>query len=155
MNMSVLSHVSVGTTTEKFPDMLKCYDAFMKELGAKRIVVVTTDGTHLSDVASATDSTNFAGVGYGKYFPEFWVQLPHDKNDAPASPGNGTHVAFACKSADQVKRVYDAAILHGAKDNGKPGPRLEYSDKYYGAYFVDPVGNKMEASTYFQRGRAV
>jgi hypothetical protein len=89
-------------------------------------------------------------VAYGKCYPEFWVGLPHD-NSKPASAGNGTHVAFHCSSKRLVDQVYNVAIAKGAKCNGPPGPRAEYSEKYYGAFFIDHCGNKMEA-TFFDMG---
>ena len=146
--MSIISHVSVGTTRDKFAQMVDCYDAVMLELGAKRKMMINSEGSHVPVTASITD--NIVAVAYGKYYPEFWVQLPHDtaKN---ASAGNGVHVAFNCRSADQVQRAYEAAIQHGAQDNGPPGPRPEYSDKYYGAFFVDPFGNKVEV-VFFDMG---
>ena len=145
--MSIMSHVSVGTTSEKFPEMIECYDAFMKELGAKRQMTILTDGTHLQ-TTTIEDMSKLAGVAYGKYYPEFWIQLPHDKNGDPATVGNGTHFAFNCRSAEQVKRVYQAALNNGAVDNGKPGPRPDYSDKYYGGFFKDPYGNRLEAGEF-------
>ena len=38
-----------------------------------------------------------------------------------------------------------AAVAAGARDNGAPGVRSEYSDTYYAAYVVDPNGNNIEA----------
>lgn len=140
--MSIISHVSIGTSAEKFPEMLVCYDALMAELGAKRIMMVSTDGSKVP-VASA-DTANLAAVAYGKHFPEFWVTLPAEPT-AAASAGNGTHIALQCSSNDMVRRVYDAAVGNGAADNGEPGLRAEYSAKYYGGFFVDPMGNKIEA----------
>jgi uncharacterized glyoxalase superfamily protein PhnB len=89
-------------------------------------------------------------VAYGKYYPEFWVGLPLDTS-TPASAGNGTHVAFACSSKNMVDQVYNVAIAKGAKCNGPPGPRPAYSAQYYGGFFIDPCGNKMEA-TFFDMG---
>ena len=158
--MSIVSHISVGTTKEQFPAMLQCYDAIAKELGAKRTMMVAQDGTHLdvknynntntNSTTPAVENNNLAGVAYGKWYPEVWVQLPDDKTQ-PATAGNGVHVAFFCSSQAQVDRVYQAAMANGATDNGKPGPRPEYSDKYYGAFFIDPCGNKLEA-TFFDMG---
>ena len=132
----------------------------MEELGSKRQMAVRADGTHVDDPSTvtmedvaSTHENPVIGMAYGKYFPEFWIQLPNDKN-ATASAGNGTHVAFSCKSAEQVQRVYQAAIENGAVDNGKPGPRTEYSDKYYGAFFIDPMGNKLEAGEWWVRFKA-
>ena len=47
-----------------------------------------------------------------------------------------------------VDAAYEVAIAKGAKCNGPPGPRPEYGEPYYGAYFIDHQGNKMEATFY-------
>ena len=146
--MSIVSHVSVGTSPEKLEEMILCYDAFLAELGAKRQMVVAKDGSKLEN--NTADFQNIVAVAWGKYYPEVWVQFPHDEKET-ASPGHGMHLAFHCSSQLQVQRVYQAAIEHGATDNGKPGPRPEYSDKYYGAFFKDPFGNKLEA-VFFDMG---
>jgi predicted lactoylglutathione lyase len=78
------------------------------------------------------------------------VTLPEDTTKE-ACAGNGAHYAFACRNKAQVDEVYRVAILHGATCNGPPGPRPQYSDKYYGAFFIDPCGNKLEA-TYYDLG---
>jgi Glyoxalase/Bleomycin resistance protein/Dioxygenase superfamily len=96
------------------------------------------------DGTGSSSSPVVVAVGYGKYYPEFWVGLPHDKGEASA--GNGTHIAFQCSSKSLVDQVYKVAMAKGCKCNGPPGPRAEYSDKYYGAFFIDHRGNKMEAT---------
>ena len=40
-------------------------------------------------------------------------------------------------------------MAKGARDGGKPGPRLEYGPTYYGAFVFDADGNKIEAC-YFE-----
>ena len=140
--MSIVSHVSVGSTKEKMPDMLKLYDGFMAKLGATRKMAIDSDGNHSEDL----HATNLVAVAYGKYYPEVWVSLPHDQKEATA--GNGVHFAFACRNQAQVDEVYKAAIENGATCNGPPGPRPQYSDNYYGAFFIDPCGNKLEAIFY-------
>jgi catechol 2,3-dioxygenase-like lactoylglutathione lyase family enzyme len=59
--------------------------------------------------------------------------------------GGPIHVAFAADSRQQVDEFYTAAIDAGARDNGEPGIRPEYSDGYYGAFVLDPDGNNVEA----------
>lgn len=143
--MSIVSHISVGSSKEKMGEMLKLYDGFMLKLGASRKMAIDTEGNHCDDLARS----DVVAVAYGKYYPEVWVTLPHDGEEA--SPGNGAHFAFNCRSQAQVDEVYKAAIENGATCNGPPGPRPQYSDKYYGAFFIDPCGNKLEA-TFFDMG---
>ena len=83
-------------------------------------------------------------LAFGKGYPEFWVQIPFDKQ--PMSTGNGVHFGFVAKSISQVEAFYRLAIELGAKCNGKPGPRPDYGEPYYGCFVIDPEGNKIEAS---------
>jgi hypothetical protein len=82
-------------------------------------------------------------VGYGAAAPEFWIQRPLDQRSASA--GNGTHVAFTAKNQKAVHAFHEAALAAGAKDEGAPGPRPEYSPDYYCAFVRDSEGNKIEA----------
>lgn len=61
------------------------------------------------------------------------------------------HVAFAADEREQVDAFFEAALAAGATDNGAPGPRPEYSDRYYGAFVLDPDGYNIEAVYYFER----
>lgn len=83
-------------------------------------------------------------LAFGKGYPEFWVQIPFDKQ--PMSAGNGVHFGFVATSKQQVESFYQKAISLGASCNGKPGPRPEYGEPYFGCFVVDPEGNKIEAS---------
>ena len=44
-----------------------------------------------------------------------------------------------------MDRFHEAAVKAGGKDNGKPGPRKEYHENYYGAFVLDPDGHNIEA----------
>jgi catechol 2,3-dioxygenase-like lactoylglutathione lyase family enzyme len=61
-------------------------------------------------------------------------------------PGKVTaHIAFQVNQRERVDAFYQAAIAAGGKDNGKPGPRPQYSANYYGAFVLDPDGYNVEA----------
>jgi catechol 2,3-dioxygenase-like lactoylglutathione lyase family enzyme len=60
-------------------------------------------------------------------------------------PGAGVHVAFTAPNRAAVDAFYDAGLAAGGKDNGKPGPRLDYGPRYYAAFLYDPDGNNVEA----------
>lgn len=47
--------------------------------------------------------------------------------------------SFGCQA------FHAEALKAGAKDNGKPGLRPDYSANYYGAFVIDPDGNNVEA----------
>ena len=150
----IISHVSVGTND--IAASARFYDAVMPAIGSKRIMTIyqRTDpaegedamfkemGTATSPTTCDADKCQAVAVAYGKYAPEFWIQMTLDRN--PATPGNGTHFAFSGKNQAMVRAWYDAAIAAGAKDNGPPGPRPQYGKQYYGAFAIDPDGNKIE-----------
>ena len=51
-------------------------------------------------------------------------------------------VAFLADSRATVDAAHTAALAAGGTCEGPPGPRPEYHEHYYGAYFRDPDGNK-------------
>jgi catechol 2,3-dioxygenase-like lactoylglutathione lyase family enzyme len=61
--------------------------------------------------------------------------------------GAPLHVAFGAESVEQVEAFHEAALAAGATDNGAPGLRPEYSERYYGAFVIDPDGHNIEAVT--------
>ena len=56
-----------------------------------------------------------------------------------------SHIAFRVSSRELVDAFYAAAIGAGAKNNGKPGTRPNYSEKYYACFILDPDGHNIEA----------
>ena len=120
---SILSHVSLGTN--QFARAKPFYDAVLATLGVGCLM--------------GWD----CGAGYGRKFPEFWIQLPHDQQRATA--GNGVHVCFLAESVEQVKAFHAKALELGGTDDGAPGYRKEYADNYYAAFVRDLDGNKIEA----------
>ncbi|MEP7239813.1 MAG: VOC family protein [Devosia sp.] len=75
-------------------------------------------------------------VGMGDDFAYLWISA--------GDPGH-VHLAFRCATRKQVDEFYAEAMKAGGKDNGKPGPRTEYSEHYYAAYVLDPDGHNIEA----------
>lgn len=71
---------------------------------------------------------------------DFWIS--ESKKMAPM------HVAFRAKSKKQVQDFYAAALKAGAKDNGAPGYRKDYSPGYYAAFVYDSAKNNIEAVWY-------
>ncbi len=59
--------------------------------------------------------------------------------------GAPVHIAFGADSIEQVHAFHAAALAAGGTDNGAPGPRPEYSERYYGAFVLDPDGHNIEA----------
>jgi catechol 2,3-dioxygenase-like lactoylglutathione lyase family enzyme len=71
-------------------------------------------------------------------FADFAISLEH-------AAGTATHIAFAADSRELVDAFHAAALAAGGRDNGAPGLRPEYSERYYGAFVLDPDGNNIEA----------
>jgi catechol 2,3-dioxygenase-like lactoylglutathione lyase family enzyme len=55
------------------------------------------------------------------------------------------HLAFAATDFAQVEGFHRAGLAAGGRDNGAPGPRLQYSPGYHGAFLLDPDGHNVEA----------
>ncbi len=73
----------------------------------------------------------------------FCLCPPYDGQ--PATPGNGTMIAFRAADAAQVRRFHAAGLAHGGRDAGAPGLREDYGPQFYVAYLRDPDGNKLAA----------
>lgn len=54
------------------------------------------------------------------------------------------HLAFVAERREQVDEFYHASLAAGAKDNGPPGIRPEYSGTYYAAFVIGPDGHNIE-----------
>ncbi|RMW95395.1 VOC family protein [Allofranklinella schreckenbergeri] len=123
---SILSHVSLGTN--RFAEAVAFYDQVLATLGIGRVMDV---------------SDEFPAIAYGRAYPEFWIQAPHDGQ--PAQTANGVHIAFFAATAEQVHAFHAAALAAGGSDDGAPGPRPHYGKEYYGCFVRDLDGHKIEA----------
>jgi len=83
-------------------------------------------------------------VGFGKKYPEFWINLRADA----VQPSSGAHVCFRARSPDMVDAFHAAAVAAGGASDGAPGLRSQYGDGYYTAFIRDPDGNRIEAVTF-------
>jgi catechol 2,3-dioxygenase-like lactoylglutathione lyase family enzyme len=82
-------------------------------------------------------------IGFGKRYPEFW--LNYRPALVPAPEDTGAHVCLRAPSDDAVRAFHAAALARGCRDAGAPGPRQAAMTTYYGAFIFDPDGNKVEA----------
>ena len=89
-----------------------------------------------------------ATAGFGKRYPEFWVNLRPDRAGEPTD--SGAHVCLRARNVEAVDGFFAAAIAHGGERDGPPGTRPEYSDTYYAAFIRDPDGNRVEAVTFIE-----
>ena len=67
------------------------------------------------------------------------------QRSATGQPPTRVHVAFRAKNRGEVDAFYKAALAAGARENGPPGLRPDYSESYYACFVLDPDGNNIEA----------
>jgi catechol 2,3-dioxygenase-like lactoylglutathione lyase family enzyme len=90
-----------------------------------------------------------AELGYGEPYRGAnlleWEDLAisEARDDRPAT--RNLHLALVASSRAQVDAWWEAMTAAGHPDDGKPGPRPQYSPTYYGAFVLDPDGNSLEA----------
>jgi catechol 2,3-dioxygenase-like lactoylglutathione lyase family enzyme len=87
-----------------------------------------------------------ATVGFGKTYPEFWINLRTGLASQPAD--SGAHVCFRARSTELVDAFHAAALAAGGGDDGAPGLRPQHGAGYYAAFIRDPDGNRIEAVTF-------
>jgi catechol 2,3-dioxygenase-like lactoylglutathione lyase family enzyme len=92
------------------------------------------------------DREHTAGFGRrGKPHSEFWLNAR--PRMAAVSPDSGIHICLRTKSPDAVRAFHDAALAHGGRSDGVPGPRPEYSPAYFAAFIRDLDGHLIEVVT--------
>jgi catechol 2,3-dioxygenase-like lactoylglutathione lyase family enzyme len=85
-------------------------------------------------------------VGFGKRYPEFWLNLRRDLQPAPED--TGVHICLRARSEEDVRAFHRIALEQGGRNDGEPGPRQAAMTTYYGAFIRDLDGNKVEAVTF-------
>ncbi|HET7885292.1 MAG TPA: VOC family protein [Bradyrhizobium sp.] len=90
--------------------------------------------------------TRPATIGFGKAYPEFWINLRPDM--APVAADSGNHICLRAKSTGDVDAFHQAALKAGGTSDGAPGLRPHERVKYYAAFVRDPDGNRVEAVTF-------
>ena len=87
-----------------------------------------------------------AAIGYGKKYPEFWINRRSEM--MPVAQDSGVHICLRAVSTGVVDAFHAAALAGGGTSDGEPGPRAEYNERYYAAFVRDPDGNRIEAVTF-------
>lgn len=91
-----------------------------------------------------------AAVGFGKKYPEFWINLRPESS--PENVNSGNHICLRAPSEESVLAFYDAALAHGGSCSGPPGVRKAELRPYFAAFILDPDGHKIEAATFPSSG---
>jgi catechol 2,3-dioxygenase-like lactoylglutathione lyase family enzyme len=122
----MIDHVSVGVGD--LERAAQFYEAALVPLGLSRLV------------------TRPATIGFGKAYPEFWINLRAGK--AQVAPDNGVHICLRAKSTGEVDAFHAAALKAGGRSDGAPGLRPHDRVRYYAAFVLDPDDNRIEAVTF-------
>ncbi len=85
-------------------------------------------------------------VGFGKKFPEFWLNA-RPKMTA-INDDTGGHICLRASSKEAVITFYERAVEMGGRSDGEPGDRQGELTGYFGAFIRDPDGNKIEAASF-------
>jgi catechol 2,3-dioxygenase-like lactoylglutathione lyase family enzyme len=90
--------------------------------------------------------TRPAMVGFGKAYPELWINLRIGMQRL--SPDNGVHICLRAKSVADVDVFHAEALAAGGTSESAPSLRPHERVRYYAAFIVDPDGNRIEAVTF-------
>lgn len=119
-----IDHVSVGSN-----DIARARGFYLAALTPLGLRIVAEEAGRSCDFGTS-------GIAFS-------IETPVDGR--AASPGNGVHVCFKAADRAQVKAFHAAALAAGGRDAGAPGLRPHYGEAYFGAFVLDPDGNKIEA----------
>ena len=122
----MIDHVSVGV--HDLERAARFYEPTLAALGLTRLV------------------TRPATIGFGKAYPEFWINLRAAMSQVPHE--SGTHICLRATTTAEVDAFHTAALASGGLSDGPPGLRPHDRVRYYAAFVLDPDGNRIEAVTF-------
>jgi len=123
MKMRHFDHIDLRV--KDFQQAMKFYEKLLPALGFTRDRSDDTWGTFYST---------------GKDKPSEFFGFTEDRHHQP----NGTRISFWADNREEVDRI--AALVREIGGKNLEGPEVcaEYSPGYYGFFFEDPDGNKLE-----------
>ena len=122
----MIDHISVGVSD--LDRGARFYEAALAALGLSRLV------------------SRPATVGFGKTYPEFWINLRTGM--AKVAPESGVHICLRARTIEEVDAFHAAALSAGGLSDGAPGLRPHDRVSYYAAFVLDPDGTRIEAVTF-------
>ncbi|MEP6837498.1 MAG: VOC family protein [Bradyrhizobium sp.] len=122
----MIDHISVGVAD--LDRAAHFYEATLAALGLSRLV------------------TRPATIGFGKNYPEFWINLRAGMS--AVAPESGAHICLRARTTGDVDAFYAAALATGGLSDGAPGLHPHDRVRYYAAFVIDPDGNRIEAVTF-------
>ena len=126
----MIDHVSVGVAD--LERAARFYETTLAPLGLSRVV------------------TRPATIGFGRNYPEFWINLRADM--IPVPKDTGAHICLRAKTSGEVDAFHAAGLQAGGRSDGAPGLRPHDRVRYYAAFVIDPDGNRIEAVTFPRDG---
>jgi catechol 2,3-dioxygenase-like lactoylglutathione lyase family enzyme len=126
----MIDHVSIAVSDIERSAVF--YERTLKPLGLTRLV------------------SRPAMVGFGKAYPELWINLRSGM--AHLAPDSGAHLCLRARSTTEVDGFHAAALAAGGISESAPSLRPHERVRYYAAFIVDPDGNRIEAVTFLQEG---
>ena len=124
----MIDHVSIAV--RDLEASARVYDRILAPLGLTRLV------------------ERPATIGFGKRYPEFW--LNHRPDMAAVAADCGSHVCLRAASTQAVDAFHAAALAAGGDSDGAPGERPQHGEGYYAAFVRDLDGNRIEAVTFLK-----
>lgn len=119
----MIGYVTLGTND--LERATRFYDALLHPLGIRRL----------------WNSSTMASWGPSREHTALTIAVPFDGLNPTV--GNGVMVALKMETREQVDALHGLALELGAVGEGDPGPRGTHG--FYGAYFRDLDGNKLNA----------
>jgi len=124
----VIDHVSLPV--RDLERSTKFYESVLSKIGFKKLVEMP------------------ATVGFGRKYPELWLNHRPEMNERGID--DGFHVCLRARTVDAVQAFHEAAIAADGESDGAPGPRPQYSAGYYAAFIRDLDGNRLEVVTFVE-----
>jgi catechol 2,3-dioxygenase-like lactoylglutathione lyase family enzyme len=122
----MIDHISVGVSD--LERSARFYAAALAPLGLSRLI------------------TRPATIGFGKSYPEFWINFRAGM--APVAPDSGDHVCLRAQTTAEVDAFHAAALAAGGISESPPSLRPHDRVRYYATFVRDPDGNRIEAVTF-------
>ncbi len=124
----MIDHVSLAVSD--LDQSVRFYERALAPLGLTRLV------------------TRPAMVGFGKAYPELWINLRAGMQRV--APDSGVHLCLRARSSAEIDAFHAAALAAGAISESPPSLRPHDRVRYYAAFIVDHDGNRIEAVTFPQ-----
>src|SRR3569833_2560335 len=114
----MIDHVSVAVSD--LDRAARFYEAVLAPLGLTRLV------------------SRPATIGFGKAYPEFWINLRAGM--AQVAPESGVHICLRAKSTADVDGFHAAALNAGVTNEKTPTQHPQQHKRYYATFIIDPDG---------------